>query len=332
MSLFHFERIFNLRLSLLLTGVLFIGVTQAGEYQDPLDQPSINMQVSQKSLLLDGAMAGSRLVAVGERGHIIYSDDQGEKWQQADVATRSHLNAVQFFNEKLGWAVGEDGIILNTQDGGLSWQHQADGRDAQQKGPLLDLYFKNAKEGFAVGVFNKIFHTLDGGHSWQPWQDNIDNEDEWHLFAMSAVDQHLYIASEMGLVFRSLDGGKKFEQVQTDHDGSFHGVLARKGLSGQDELVLFGVGGVVYTSLNSGETWLQLDTATEDGLSGGVWLDDGSALIVGANGVMVKLDRSLTAVSTEHTRSAEPLSGVFSRSASPHIALGLGGLHKLPKL
>ena len=332
MSLLHFERNFSLRLSLLLTGMLFIGITQAGEYQDPLDLPSVHLQVSQKSLLLDGAMAGSRLVVVGERGHIIYSDDQGGKWQQADVATRGHLNAVQFVNEKLGWAVGEDSIVLNTQDGGLTWQHQSDGRDAQQKGPLLDLYFKNAKEGFAVGVFNKIYHTVDSGHSWQPWQDNIDNEDEWHLFAMSAVEQNIYIASEMGLMFRSLDGGKKFEQIQTDHDGSFHGVLARKGLSGQDELVLFGVGGVVYISLNSGETWVQLDTATEDGLSGGVWLDDGSALIVGANGVMVKLDRFLTTASTDHTSSGEPLSGVISRSASSHIALGLGGLHMLSKL
>ena len=46
------------------------------------------------SLLLDIAAAGNRLVAVGERGHILYSSDQGEHWVQAQVHTAVMLTLV----------------------------------------------------------------------------------------------------------------------------------------------------------------------------------------------------------------------------------------------
>ncbi len=334
MPLFLTERNVSSRILSLFTGLLLSTGALAENYQDPLDLPAIKMASSQHALLLDGDVAGTRLLAVGERGHIIYSDNNGTQWQQADVPSRGHLNAVQFIDENQGWSVGEDGIVLNTQNGGITWQKQMDIRDAEQKGPLLDVYFLNANEGFAVGVFNKIYHTIDGGNSWQAWQDNIDNLDEWHLFAIAAAGDHLYIASEMGLVFRSLDGGQSFTQIQTDHDGSFHGILARKGVEGHDELVLFGVGGVVYTSIDSGENWQYVDTSIEDGLSGGIWLENNSALLVGANGVMVTVDASLMQASSAYTDNGYPLNSVFSYSAQSHIALGLGGVHKLnsPKL
>ncbi len=77
-----------------------------------------------RSLLLDAARAGKRLVAVGERGHIIFSDDEGGTWQQASSPTRALLTAVYFVNAQQGWAVGHDSTVLATTDGGSSWQLQ----------------------------------------------------------------------------------------------------------------------------------------------------------------------------------------------------------------
>ena len=46
-----------------------------------------------RSTLLDVASAGQRLVAVGERGHVLLSDDQGKTWRQArTVPTRTHAD------------------------------------------------------------------------------------------------------------------------------------------------------------------------------------------------------------------------------------------------
>src|ERR1700712_5725559 len=92
-----------------------------------------------KSLMLDVVHAGSRLVAVGDRGHILYSDDQGKTWTQAKVPTRQLLTAVFFVDDKHGWAVGHDAQILASEDGGLTWTKQFD--DLKRESPLLDVWF-----------------------------------------------------------------------------------------------------------------------------------------------------------------------------------------------
>ncbi len=314
---------------LLIAGALALSLQVApalAEYQDPIDLPAFKIDSAQQSLLVGVTLAGKRLVAVGERGHILFSDNRGQSWTQAKVDSRMHLNAVTFVDTDTGWVVGEDEAILHTQDGGKSWQRQHDGRDAEQKGPLLDLHFKNNQEGFAIGVFNKLLRTADGGQNWQPWQDHIDNIDEWHLFGIAATSaDNLYIASEMGLMFRSQDGGKSFEAVQTDHDGSFHSILARPGDGGADQLVLFGVGGVLYTSTNNGESWNLIDTGIETGLAGGTWLDDGSALIVGADGVVLELDGNLQQVNRHAIDNGMPLSAVALVETQATF-VGLGGI------
>jgi len=326
------NRFYNLAASALVSLALSTGsiTTAHADYQDPLDQSALLMTSAQHSLLLDVAHAGNRLVAVGERGHILYSDDQGANWMQAQVAVRSQLNAVYFWNDKRGWAVGEDAVILHTNDGGQSWTKQFDGRDAEMKGPLLDLYFVNANEGYAIGVFNKLYRTTDGGQSWENWQEHADNLDEWHLFAMSSpVKGVIYVASEAGLLFRSVDGGESFEPLQTDHDGSFHGVLVRRGAEGQDQIVLSGVGGKLFVSHDSGDSWRELDSQTEAGLSGGSWLADGSALIVGADGIMLNVSADLMSVHKYQRDNGLPLSSVVTVEQDQLVLVGLGGIQTL---
>jgi len=78
-----------------------------------------------KDLLLAVTDAGSRLVAVGEFGHIIYSDDNGKTWTQAErVPTQATLTSVDFADEKNGWAAGHDRVIVATTDGGKTWALQ----------------------------------------------------------------------------------------------------------------------------------------------------------------------------------------------------------------
>jgi photosystem II stability/assembly factor-like uncharacterized protein len=296
------------------------------EYQDLIDLSSIKIDSARYGLALDVVQAGDRLVTVGERGHILFSEDQGQTWTQAEVDTRAHLNAVFFADAEQGWAVGEDAVIVHSADGGRSWTRQFDDRDAGVKGPLLDVWFKNAREGFAIGVYNKIYKTTDGGESWEDWYDQVDNLDEWHLFAITASsDETIYLASEQGLIFRSTDGGESFAPLQTDHYGSFHGILAREGADGQDILLLSGVGGVLYATSNSGETWVELDTGTEAGLSGGTWLEDGSAFVVGYGGMLLHVDAGLHSVSTHPQENGMPLSGVAALADDKLILVGFGG-------
>ena len=54
----------------------------------PASVYSIISPKAQQGLLLDVVLAGNRLVAVGDRGHILFSDDNGVSWTQAKVPSR----------------------------------------------------------------------------------------------------------------------------------------------------------------------------------------------------------------------------------------------------
>ena len=116
--------------------VAFAACGSARAQVDPDDfanKPAEIEPLAAQSLLLDLATAGTRMVAVGERGHVLLSDDHGATWRQAkSVPTRAMLTAVFFADNEYGWAVGHDETILNTVDGGETWTRSHFAPEAQQ--------------------------------------------------------------------------------------------------------------------------------------------------------------------------------------------------------
>jgi len=126
----------------------------------PIEQAVI-APLAPHSLLLDVATAGDRLVAVGERGHVLYSDDGGRSWTQVPVPTRATLTGVHFEGADAGWAVGHDAVILRTLDGGLSWERVQYAPREEFPRVLLDVWFESREHGFAIGAYG--YFLGDGG-------------------------------------------------------------------------------------------------------------------------------------------------------------------------
>ena len=138
---------------------------------DPATLTAEMMPKATKALVLDLAEAADRAIAVGERGHILVSESRND-WRQIEgVPTRSTLTAVTAVGNK-AWAVGHDGIILHSPDGGLSWVRQRmmpydpDSDDLHNGSPLLDVLFLDQDNGFAIGAYALILRTRDGGATW----------------------------------------------------------------------------------------------------------------------------------------------------------------------
>ena len=81
-------------------------------------------------------------------------------------ASSLRLNAVSFADARRGWAVGANGAVLATTDGGRTWAAQESGTDSD----LFDVQFFDAREGWAVGEGGAAIHTTDGGQTWQTEQ------------------------------------------------------------------------------------------------------------------------------------------------------------------
>ena len=322
------------KFALLATALSLFGCAVASASVLAADAPasdvvySVESAKASKSLILDVVHAGPRLVAVGDRGHILYSDDKGTTWVQAKVPTRQLLTSVFFVDDKHGWAVGHDAQILASEDGGVTWTKQFE--DLKRESPLLDVWFKDVNSGFAVGAYGALMETTDGGKHWEDASDRLDNEDQYHLNAITAVkDAGLFIVGEQGSMFRSADGGQTWEKLEGPYQGSLFGVL---GTAQADTLLAYGLRGNLYRSTDFGSTWQQIELKAERGdlefgLSGGTLLDDGSIVIVGNGGSVISSSDNGETFSVFNRRDRISLSSVTAAGNGNLILTGQGGVH-----
>lgn len=270
--------------------------------EEPAQQAGVEYatpsKLASQNLLLDATRTGNRLVAVGEFGHVIYSDDQGKTWIQAtSVPTRVTLTSVYFINDKLGYAGGHDSTVLRTEDGGVNWELAY--HDETSQAPIMSVYFANEQHGFAMGAFSFVIETKDGGKTWEQRSLIEGSQEDSHLNKVFGTKSGtILVAAEFGTVYRSTDGGETFSKIESGYEGSFWG-----GTSLSDgSALIYGMRGNVYRSTDDGLTWSKANSGTDKSVSGGVELSNGTVVLVGLQGyVGYSTDKGLTF--TEVTRA-----------------------------
>ena len=289
---------------------------------------SIESPKAVTSLLLDIAHAGKRLVAVGDRGHILFSEDAGRNWVQARVPSRQLLTAVYFVDDKHGWAVGHDAQILASDDGGANWELQHE--DLEREAPLLDIWFRDTSTGYAVGAYGALLETSDGGKTWNDVSDRLDNEDGYHLNGITAVkDAGLFVVGEAGSMFRSADWGQTWEKVQGPYEGTLFGAL---GTASANTLVAYGLRGNLFRSTDFGKSWQQIKLLSESGplefgLANGSLLKDGTLVIVGHGGSVLTSKDAGRAFTVVNRADRASLAGATDDAAGNLVLVGQGGVH-----
>jgi len=282
---------------------------------------AIQATLAKSSLMLDVAVAGDRLVAVGERGHILISDDYGTSWNQVEVPTRATLTAVTFHDDLLGWAVGHDAVILRTRDGGGSWErvHFA----PEEETPFLDVWFETAERGFAVGAYGFFFVTTDGGDTWsfEPI-----GEDDFHLHHVARSSSgRLFMAAEAGFAYRSDDIGATWTEMPSPYDGSYFATLPLDG----DSVLLFGLRGHLFRSEDGGDSWRELETGTVAMLTDGVVLSDGRVLVVGLGGTVLVSNDEGRSFALLDVSSRLGISAAITATDGALVVVGEGGPRRL---
>ena len=310
-----------LRLRMLILIALFFAVMMPVSVFAQPDY-SVKAPLATRSLLLDGVTANGDVVVVGERGHILISGDGGATWEQMNVPTRTTLTGVFFQDRNTGFAVSYYQEILRTKDGGKTWKVVHAKTDDER--PLLDIWFKDANTGFAIGAYGLFFKTGDGGETWRSEILNVTqsfaeekgiSDEESALMGAFGFDEEeaagfedteeaiidevclnkiaqsatgrIYIAAEMGTIYRSDDGGQSWVSLASPYYGSFFGILPLDG----ESLLIFGLRGHMYRTDDGGDTWQEIKTGTHSTLMGGVRLADGRIIITGlAGAVLVSQD------------------------------------------
>lgn len=302
---------------------------QAQTAADSAVRSSIDSPKAVEKLLLDVTRVGQRLVVVGDRGHILYSDDNAASWTQVKVPTRQMLTAVFFVDDQHGWAVGHDALILASNDGGATWVKQFE--DLEREAPLLDVWFRDRNNGYAVGAYGALLETTNGGTNWEDVSERLDNEDGYHLNAIVAVkDAGLFVVGELGGMFRSADWGQTWETLQGPYEGSLFGAV---GTDEAGSLLVYGLRGHLFRSADFGDSWQQIELNTpnngplEFGLADGNRLADGSIVVVGHGGTVLKSSDDGRAFGFLNRVDRLSLAGVTALDNGNLILVGQGGVH-----
>jgi photosystem II stability/assembly factor-like uncharacterized protein len=313
----------------------------AGEAAEPA-------RLAAQALVLDAVVISDgparRIVAVGDRGHILVSQGNAPDatlraavppgalgaphvtpraavppgaWRQVAVPANVLLTAIAAPDATSLWAVGHDAVILHSADRGETWVKQYSAPDAQAT--LLDAWFESATTGWAVGAYGLALRTGDGGKTWEKRE--IDDQ-ERHLYALTpAADGALYVAGESGALFRSADKGETWDELESPYKGSYFGLVALR----EGPLLAFGMRGQLYRSADQGKSWRPIQTKTTASLTAGRQAADGRVVIVGLGGTVLVSADGGQSFATANRPGRRAYAGLIEAQPGQFLALGESG-------
>lgn len=250
----------------LAIGALGIHAAPADAAVDLLKLPARTSPLAPKSLMLAIANTGERLVAAGERGIIIYSDDAGATWTQASVPVSVTLTTLYFTSKDIGWAAGHDGVILQTTDSGKTWQRQFDGtvaaklvlEDLQARVKLAEEAVQKAdakSRDAAQATLDSLQATLDDAMAGAEFGPSRPILGLWFRNASEGI-----AVGAFGQMFHTADGGKSWESWGgriANPDGFHYNAIA---VIADGSLVVSGEAGKLRRSRDGGASWETIDT------------------------------------------------------------------------
>jgi photosystem II stability/assembly factor-like uncharacterized protein len=313
---------------------------------DAIDRAAVSVRSPERAVLLGAAQAGTRIVAVGERGMVALSDDGGRSWLQASTPTSVTLTAVRFVDAAHGWAVGHGGVVLASEDGGKTWVRRLDGRrvaqivldDAQAVGdaraiqdaqrlqadgpdkPLLDLLVIDTQRLLAVGAYGIALGSEDGGKTWSSWMQRLPNPKGLHIYTARLRGKTLLLAGEQGLVMQSQDGGLSFNRIDTPYKGSFFTAE----LPADQTVLLAGLRGTVLRSSDAGANWATLESPMPVSITGTALASDGRLLASNQAGFVMALQGDQFV--PIHATPLPPLNGLLPQAKGAVLALSVQGV------
>lgn len=313
------------------------GALELTAAQAKLGRQATPLPVPQRALLLSVCRAGPRLIAVGEQGTVVLSDDDGATWRGAQqVETSATLTQVRFADPRHGWAVGHLGVVMRTHDGGEHWRRVLDGdlsaqvalaearasaeasqrvRSAVQMAqdgpdkPLLDLLVRSGDSVTVVGAFNMAYRSDDAGLTWREVGPLDANPRMLHLYGLAADGADELFVGEAGLLMRRPLGSRAARALATPSNGTFSGILVLD----TGHWLLYGLKGRILRTKDAGLSWASAQVPGEATVNCALRLA-GHRIVVGDQTGRVLLSDDAGATFQVVLRGGPPVTGLAATS------------------
>lgn len=253
-----------------------------------------------------------------------------QDWTPSESGTDQNLNAVFFTDSHFGWAVGDNGTIIHTSDGGQNWVRQ-NGRTSQK---LLDVHFFDEFTGWIAGTENTLLYTNDGGNTWADrrpssipgnnlysvkfldwkrgwtaggpgntifftdnagltWQRNFSDESESNIESLHFINHNTGRAVSSESIYTTKNGGENWESRELRTDKQLP--ITLNDIYFIDKISGYSIGnreknGSILLTSNGGEHWEIVENIPGSTLHAIHFSDSGRGWITGSDGIILHSD------------------------------------------
>lgn len=277
--------------------------------------------------------------AVGHDGVILATDDSGKSWSKLLDGSRinqfvfdaakervrqieKRLNAVpesdQKTRDELSIKLEEAQFQMDTAEGDI---------DVGPSKPLLDVLALRGGTVFVCGAYGQLLKSIDEGRNWTYLGASIPNPDGFNFNTlMQSTDGRVWVAGEQGRVFVSDDQGETWLNMSVAYDGSIFDLVE---LPGDGTILALGLRGNLFRLKKGAKSWDSIETDLEETLSSATVLKDGSVVLVGARGILVRSTDGFDTLQVTRRSDKLPSAGVVQLSGSTLLLAGMRGLKRV---
>ncbi|MCK5145911.1 hypothetical protein KAR48_04095 [bacterium] len=175
------------------------------------------------------------------------NNHEGNTWEVVyEVQDIKCLSAIDFVNENVGWAVGDSGTIIHTNDGGITWKKQ----ESAVSFDFRDTQFLNESVGWVVGSNNTALKTTNGGREWSIIKFKSDTLKT--LMSLHFIDSKTgWIVDNWSGIWHTTDGGDSWSAQES----GTHWAITAVQFFNKDEGWAITTNNIALHTINGGNTW-----------------------------------------------------------------------------
>lgn len=210
------------------------------------------------------ALNNDTVLASGSYGKILAVKNDGQIIQLT-TPTRKTLQDIAVWDAQHAVAVGNDGIILFSDDAGETWQEAADVPRSDIANKLNRVRVSDDGFAIAIGEMGAVLASSDFGKTWQRMREEEDVG--WNDVAIQA-DGQLVLVGEFGRILIGQMGSQEWQEVDSGQEVSLMSVFFRDAFNG----LTVGLEGLVLSTTDGGQSWNPIDIKISDHLFDVIWL------------------------------------------------------------
>ena len=197
-------------------------------------------------------------------------------WDTIQFEKQFNTLDIDFIDDNHGFLVGSNRLIMETTDGGKTWEERSLELASEENFRLLDIDFKG-EEGWLLGQPSLVMHTYDGGKNWTRL--SLGNKLPGQPFLVTTIDRDkAELATTAGAIYSTSNSGESWEAKVVDASGS-GGVRDLRRTSEGDYVSVSSLGNFFSTLERNSDTWVAHQRASSKRVqsigfnpSGSLWM------------------------------------------------------------